>query len=121
MTCKDCNEAARHAYSDATTPGFFSPKCEKHREHAASDPKPPSAREFYEQVWSRQREERQPSKQDLGTWEAAFDFAEAFAQAIKLRLNGLAKVNHAASEEIRDLRAQLLRIRADQALQGKEK
>jgi hypothetical protein len=30
--CKDCEEAAKHAYSDATTPGFFSPKCQKHRD-----------------------------------------------------------------------------------------
>ena len=30
-TCKDCETAAKHAYSDATTPGFFSPKCTKHR------------------------------------------------------------------------------------------
>jgi hypothetical protein len=30
--CMDCDEAAKHAYSDATTPGFFSPKCAKHRE-----------------------------------------------------------------------------------------
>jgi len=28
--CPDCNEAAKHAYSDATTAGFFSPKCSKH-------------------------------------------------------------------------------------------
>lgn len=32
--CTDCDNAARYAYSDATTPGFFSPKCEKHRELA---------------------------------------------------------------------------------------
>ena len=30
--CPDCAEAARHAYSDATTPGFFSPRCSKHPE-----------------------------------------------------------------------------------------
>lgn len=30
--CPDCDEARRHAYSDATTPGFFYPRCEKHRE-----------------------------------------------------------------------------------------
>lgn len=29
--CEDCNKAARHAYSDATTPGFFDPRCAKHR------------------------------------------------------------------------------------------
>ena len=28
--CTECDKAARHAYSDATTPGFFSPKCSKH-------------------------------------------------------------------------------------------
>lgn len=28
--CKDCDEAAKHAYSDATTPGFFSPTCARH-------------------------------------------------------------------------------------------
>jgi hypothetical protein len=32
--CADCDEAAKHAYSDATTPGFFSAKCAKHREPA---------------------------------------------------------------------------------------
>lgn len=36
--CKDCDEAAKHAYSDATTPGFFSPKCSKH----AAMPSPPA-------------------------------------------------------------------------------
>lgn len=29
--CPACEEAAKHAYSDATTPGFFYNKCEKHR------------------------------------------------------------------------------------------
>lgn len=28
--CPDCADAARLAYSDATTPGFFNPKCAKH-------------------------------------------------------------------------------------------
>ena len=37
--CADCNEAAKHAYSDATTPGFFSPKCSKHRD-ASPEPAP---------------------------------------------------------------------------------
>lgn len=30
-SCKDCDEAARLAYSDATTPGFFHLRCEKYR------------------------------------------------------------------------------------------
>ena len=30
--CADCDEAAKLAYSDATTPGFFEPKCAKHRD-----------------------------------------------------------------------------------------
>jgi hypothetical protein len=30
--CPDCEAAAKHAYSDTTTPGFFHDKCEKHRE-----------------------------------------------------------------------------------------
>lgn len=29
--CEDCKACARHAYSDATTPGFFYDKCERHR------------------------------------------------------------------------------------------
>jgi hypothetical protein len=29
--CPDCMAAAKHAYSNATTPGFFYPRCEKHR------------------------------------------------------------------------------------------
>ena len=29
--CPDCQECKRHAYSDATTPGFFYTECEKHR------------------------------------------------------------------------------------------
>lgn len=29
--CEDCAASARHAYSDATTPGFFHDKCQKHR------------------------------------------------------------------------------------------
>ncbi len=28
--CADCDAAARYAYSDARTPGFFSSKCRKH-------------------------------------------------------------------------------------------
>jgi phosphosulfolactate phosphohydrolase-like enzyme len=29
--CPACRAAARHAFSDATTPGFFYDKCERHR------------------------------------------------------------------------------------------
>lgn len=29
--CPDCAEAARLAYSEAATPGFFNPKCSKHQ------------------------------------------------------------------------------------------
>jgi hypothetical protein len=29
--CKECVKATSHAYSDATTAGFFSDKCAKHR------------------------------------------------------------------------------------------
>lgn len=29
--CPDCAKARAHAYSDATTPGFFFTECEKHR------------------------------------------------------------------------------------------
>ena len=29
--CPDCESAVKHAYSDATTPGFFSPKCTRHQ------------------------------------------------------------------------------------------
>lgn len=29
--CLDCQAAKRHAYSDATTPGFFYAQCDKHR------------------------------------------------------------------------------------------
>lgn len=32
LPCPECQECKRHAYSDATTPGFFYDKCEKHRE-----------------------------------------------------------------------------------------
>lgn len=38
--CLDCEACAKHAYSDATTPGFFYDKCEKHR--SASIPKEPA-------------------------------------------------------------------------------
>lgn len=34
--CKDCDDCARHAYSDATTPGFFYDKCERHRKPSDS-------------------------------------------------------------------------------------
>ena len=30
-SCADCRAAMKHAYSDATTPGFFYDRCEKHR------------------------------------------------------------------------------------------
>jgi hypothetical protein len=33
--CLDCDAAAKHSYSDATTPGFFYDKCEKHRAQSA--------------------------------------------------------------------------------------
>jgi NTP pyrophosphatase (non-canonical NTP hydrolase) len=36
----DCDEAAKHAYSDATTPGFFEPKCSKHRAAHLGAPEP---------------------------------------------------------------------------------
>lgn len=29
--CMDCRDCYRHSVSDATTPGFFFDKCEKHR------------------------------------------------------------------------------------------
>lgn len=29
--CPDCQAAKRHAYSDATTPGFFFTQCDRHR------------------------------------------------------------------------------------------
>jgi hypothetical protein len=31
LNCPDCQAAKRHAYSDATTPGFFFTECSKHR------------------------------------------------------------------------------------------
>lgn len=34
--CPDCRAAMKHAYSDATTPGFFYDRCEKHRKPPAS-------------------------------------------------------------------------------------
>jgi hypothetical protein len=33
--CAECRAAMRHAYSDATTPGFFYGRCERHRKPAA--------------------------------------------------------------------------------------
>lgn len=36
--CAECDECAKQANSDATTPGFFHNKCPKHR---AADEKPP--------------------------------------------------------------------------------
>ena len=35
--CLDCDECAKHAYSDASTPGFFSDKCSKHRKASAAE------------------------------------------------------------------------------------
>ena len=47
--CADCDAAAKHAYSDATTPGFFSDKCSKHRAVASSpDRAEELAREIHE-------------------------------------------------------------------------
>jgi len=31
LTCEDCKQAKVHAYSDATTPGFFHTECPRHR------------------------------------------------------------------------------------------
>jgi hypothetical protein len=31
MNCPECARCATHSYSDATTPGFFFDKCERHR------------------------------------------------------------------------------------------
>lgn len=36
--CKDCAEAARQSYSEATTPGFFFDKCAKHRKGEHPEP-----------------------------------------------------------------------------------
>ena len=36
--CPDCREAMKHAYSDATTPGFFYDRCEKHRRLPVDNP-----------------------------------------------------------------------------------
>lgn len=36
--CPDCCEAMKHAYSDATTPGFFYDRCEKHRKLPVGTP-----------------------------------------------------------------------------------
>jgi hypothetical protein len=38
--CPDCIAAKKHAYSDATTPGFFYTECEKHR-HFPRNPRDP--------------------------------------------------------------------------------
>lgn len=35
LRCKDCDDCYRHANSDATTPGFFYGKCERHRKASA--------------------------------------------------------------------------------------
>jgi len=35
QSCPDCERAAKHAHSDATTPGFFHDKCQKHRTASA--------------------------------------------------------------------------------------
>jgi hypothetical protein len=35
--CPDCDEAAKHAYSDATTPGFFSPICSTHQQQRVGE------------------------------------------------------------------------------------
>jgi hypothetical protein len=35
VPCADCEAAAKAAYSDATTPGFFHDKCTKHRKDKA--------------------------------------------------------------------------------------
>ena len=36
--CADCQAAMKHAYSDATTPGFFYDRCEKHRKLPVDSP-----------------------------------------------------------------------------------
>lgn len=40
--CPDCAEAARLAYSDAVTPGFFNPKCARHQTERATTTKQPT-------------------------------------------------------------------------------
>lgn len=37
--CADCDDCARHAYSDSTSAGFFYDKCEKHRVSSSPDQK----------------------------------------------------------------------------------
>ena len=49
--CKDCDDCARHAYSDATTPGFFYDKCEKHRLTPAAPPSLPSGKQEDDPEW----------------------------------------------------------------------
>jgi TolA-binding protein len=48
--CSDCDEAAKHAYSDATTPGFFSPKCRKHRKADAAEAEMKRIQELQERI-----------------------------------------------------------------------
>lgn len=43
--CPDCAEAMKIAYSDATTPGFFSPYCPKHQQSSVSAVAPPAGDE----------------------------------------------------------------------------
>lgn len=42
--CPDCQEAKRHAYSDATTPGFFYTECERHRKREGKTTVDPATR-----------------------------------------------------------------------------
>jgi hypothetical protein len=97
--CSDCDAAARHAYSDATTPGFFFSTCARHRHASAPEVKPAGAHWFHsddcdcekctpsgqrapesaEQLWPKWLLSLIPVMTNRGSAENAISFAEAYA------------------------------------------
>jgi hypothetical protein len=47
--CADCKAAKRHAYSDATTPGFFNNRCVKHQGRIGTTPEEIAAKHEQQQ------------------------------------------------------------------------
>lgn len=58
--CPDCEAAAKHANSDATTPGFFHDKCERHRTAAVAPGPREQLKDGYFEIAERERASFQP-------------------------------------------------------------
>ena len=80
--CADCAEAAKLAYSDATTPGFFSSKCDKHAqtetESEQATPRPQLVQNARESILARIAKYNDPCNEEWD-WDDVHDKWERHA------------------------------------------